>query len=231
MPIGLRHDRRVAEKLYAPERSAAFSDAVVGIAMTALVLPLLDVDVTSDTTFGELWAQYDGKFVAFLLSFFVVAIYWVQHHRFWSKLDRVDPALLWLNFAYLLGIVLIPFGAVLLYEPGEDAPILGMQIYAAINAFVVLSLAAMEFYASRQPHLSHSLPRQPWWWALRFTVVWLAVLALLIVEPTAGARLLPWAGLVMFVLGSGYLLRRFAPALTSRGSDGSDSPVAGDEHS
>jgi uncharacterized membrane protein len=91
-------------------RLEAFSDGVFAVAITLLALnivvagpgsghpPLLD-------QIGHLWPS----FLAYLLSFFMIGIIWVNHHVLVRSIKAVNRTLLFLNLVLLLFVVLIPF--------------------------------------------------------------------------------------------------------------------------
>jgi|GEM_PF-764198 uncharacterized membrane protein len=96
------------------DRLVFFSDAVVAIAITLLVFDLKINKASSDhltfADFGNSWQ----KFVAFILSFFIIAIFWKIHHEFYVHIKKINNTLLWYNIAWLLFIVLIPFTSTLI---------------------------------------------------------------------------------------------------------------------
>ncbi|EYT54867.1 hypothetical protein H490_0108300 [Leucobacter sp. UCD-THU] len=100
-----------AEVGYAAERFKAFADAVVAIALTLLILPLMDsvseVASAGDGAFAWL-TQHGGQLLNFVLSFVLIAMFWMIHHRLFSAVDRVTPTLMWLLAAWLLTIVWLP---------------------------------------------------------------------------------------------------------------------------
>lgn len=57
---------------------------------------------------------------AFLLSVFVVAVYWWEHHTMYRKLRRIDTTLAAMNFLYFVPIILIPFTSEALWQFGAD---------------------------------------------------------------------------------------------------------------
>lgn len=186
-----------------PGRAAAFSDAVVAVAMTALVLPLLDIDFSSVSTLGQLWSAFGDQFSAFLLSFFIIAIYWMVHHKVWFVVRTVTPLLLWLNLLWLLGILLIPFASITIYET-EGFPTLGFQLYSAVVFYVSLTLGLMIYLIMSRSELNvGGVVAPPWWYALRFAFWWLLVfLACLVNAEGLGQYLLEWSAIPMIVLGT-----------------------------
>ena len=109
----MSHDSAEVEAA-AAERLTFFSDAVVAIAITLLALEL---PVPEGLSVGELWhsATHDWfEYVAFVLSFFVIAQQWTGHHRVFKYVTGSDRALVTLNFFWLFAIVVTPFATKLL---------------------------------------------------------------------------------------------------------------------
>lgn len=95
-----------------PERLVFFSDAVVAIALTLLVLPLADTVpevVNSGGNVTEVFTRHDWKIYSFLLSFAVIARMWVAHHRLYERVAAYSRALMFVNFLWLLTMVVLPF--------------------------------------------------------------------------------------------------------------------------
>jgi uncharacterized membrane protein len=86
------------------ERLAAFSDGVIAIIITIMVLEL-------KVPHGDGWAALAGQaahFVAYVLSFIYLAIYWNNHHHMLHTVERVDGLILWANNNLLFWLSLIP---------------------------------------------------------------------------------------------------------------------------
>lgn len=86
-------------------RMEIFSDAVIAILMTILVLELVPPQATDLNAL----LQLGGQFVAYGISYFVLAIYWVNHHNLLQIADRINGRVLWANILSLFSISLIPF--------------------------------------------------------------------------------------------------------------------------
>jgi uncharacterized membrane protein len=87
------------------ERLAAFSDGVIAIIITIMVLEL-------KVPHGADWAALAGLapiFLSYVLSFVYVAIYWNNHHHLLHTIERVSGSILWANMHLLFWISLIPF--------------------------------------------------------------------------------------------------------------------------
>ncbi|PVZ12112.1 TMEM175 family protein [Actinomycetospora cinnamomea] len=95
-----------------PERLLAFSDGVVAIGLTLLVLPLADlVPEAAEPERSGLTIITDNlaPVGSFVLSFAVIARFWAAHHRVFDDAPRVGPGLVWINTLWLFTIVVLPF--------------------------------------------------------------------------------------------------------------------------
>ncbi|KAA9154322.1 DUF1211 domain-containing protein [Amycolatopsis acidicola] len=95
-----------------PERLVFFTDAVVAIAITLLILPLADAvpeAVAEHQSLTELFSHNLAKIYSFLLSFAVISRLWVVHHHVFEQVKSYNRRLMSLNFGWLLTIVLLPF--------------------------------------------------------------------------------------------------------------------------
>ena len=100
------------------ERMILFSDAVFAIAITLLVIEIKIPEKEEllneglpiiDHTLAEALGHLIPKFIGFFISFVLIGIYWVVHHRMFGFVTNYTPKLLVLNLAFLLFIVLMPF--------------------------------------------------------------------------------------------------------------------------
>lgn len=86
-------------------RLEAFSDAVIAILMTIMVLELKVPEGESLETLRPLLPG----FFAYVLSFAYLAIYWNNHHHMFQATDKIDGKVLWANIHLLLWLSFIPF--------------------------------------------------------------------------------------------------------------------------
>lgn len=131
-------------------RLEAFSDGVMAIAITLLVLDLVvpPRQAGGDQLTGELAREWPS-YAAYVVSFLVVGIIWVNHHTLLSLAHSVDRSVLYANLALLLTVSTIPFPTRLLAEyltaGGADAHV-AAAVYSGTmfvmgGAFAVLFLA------------------------------------------------------------------------------------------
>jgi uncharacterized membrane protein len=88
-----------------PGRLEAFSDGVIAIILTIMVLEL-KVPASADP--GALLHEWP-IFVSYVISYFYIAVYWINHHHLFHRVKRVDLPILWANVALLFFMSLIPF--------------------------------------------------------------------------------------------------------------------------
>lgn len=93
-------------------RVEAFSDGVIAIIITIMVLELHPPLAEGMDRLASLWPV----FLAYILSYAYVAIYWVNHHRLFGHATRVSNALLWSNVLLLFALSLVPFSTSYLGE-------------------------------------------------------------------------------------------------------------------
>lgn len=139
-------DRRT----YRCERVLAFSDGVMAVAATLLVLNLQLPEGVTDAQLGSVLSQNLHAFSVYVLSFLVVGLLWVGHHELFSRFARVDNVLIWLNLLYLMTIGLIPFLTSLLSDHGTA---LSTVLYAGTLVITSLLSAAMWWHGGRDPEL------------------------------------------------------------------------------
>jgi uncharacterized membrane protein len=126
------HPSASLESGHGLERVIFFSDAVIAIALTLLALEL-GVPAAHDgrTLAEDFWDKMGHQYPAFLISFAVIAMFWFNHHRLFRYVARLSPAMIVLNTAGLLAIVLMPFATKLTWElEGDSANAWGTAFYA-----------------------------------------------------------------------------------------------------
>ncbi len=121
------------EKNLELERLVFFSDAVIAIAITLLALDLKVGHRGPRFEFIDL-ADAWHSFAAFFLSFSIIAVFWINHHRFFVHIKAIDPKLMTYNICWLLFIVLLPFTSSLISSDFFDKP--AMFVYS-INVLIV----------------------------------------------------------------------------------------------
>ena len=125
---------RIAERDLS--RIVAFSDGVMAVAITLLVLNLEVPDVPREDL-GDALVDLLPSLGAYVLAFALVGRFWVIHHNLFEKLRAFDITLRALNLLFLALIVLVPFSSEL-YDRYTDEPL------AAAVLGATLGLAALD---------------------------------------------------------------------------------------
>ena len=122
------------------ERLLALTDGVVAIALTLLVLQLNvppAAKLADPNSASELAAQLGNgadELISYVISFYVIAQFWLVHHRVFRQITGQQEGLAWWNFAFLFTITLMPFTSDLLGKYPENP--------LAVDIFAVNLLAA-----------------------------------------------------------------------------------------
>ena len=127
----------------ATDRLVAFSDAVVAIAITLLALDLPVPTGTTMSSFLSSVRHSTDEYVAFLISFVVIAAAWRRYHGVFRYIERIDAHVRNYNVLWLMTIILNPFATRVLTAQGQSAAgprALQFGFYALLQ---VLSSAAL----------------------------------------------------------------------------------------
>ncbi len=116
-------------------RLEAFSDAVIAILITIMVLELQAPHGTDLAALRPL----GSVFVSYVLSFVNLGIYWNNHHHLLQAANVVDGRVLWANLHLLFWLSLVPFGTAWMGENGID------RVPTATYGLILL-LAAIAYY-------------------------------------------------------------------------------------
>jgi uncharacterized membrane protein len=128
-----------------PNRLTAFTDGVVAILITILVLELRPPD---GDHFGDILDE-KGRLLAYLMSFVFVAIYWNNHHHLFQVVDRIDGRVLWANMHLLFWLSLTPVATAWLGEAGVNAgpaAAYAVVLFCCAIAYTLLTLALLALH-------------------------------------------------------------------------------------
>ncbi|HEY0415170.1 MAG TPA: TMEM175 family protein [Gaiellaceae bacterium] len=130
-----------------PDRLIAFTDGVVAILITILVLELRPP--TGDHI-GDILDE-KGRLLAYLLSFAFVAIYWVNHHHLLQVVHRIDGRVLWANMHLLFWLSLTPVATAWLGDTGVKAGPVAIYAAVLIGCAVAFTLLVLSLLAVHEP--------------------------------------------------------------------------------
>jgi uncharacterized membrane protein len=111
-------DKHEAESGLSFERVVFFSDAVFAIVITLLVLELKVPHLTAHTESALRHALFEllPRVAGFVVSFLIVGLMWIEHHRIFRYIADYDGGLLWRNLLLLLCVSFVPFPTALFSE-------------------------------------------------------------------------------------------------------------------
>ncbi len=138
------------------ERLVFFSDAVFAIAITLLVLDIHAPDLprtASDAAWRHALVSLVPNAMAFLLSFLVVAVLWITHHRLFSFVAHFQRRLLWPNLLLLLAVAFLPFASALLSR--STASTVPSAIYCCVLLFAAMMKTWLTITALKPDLLAH----------------------------------------------------------------------------
>ena len=138
-------------------RVEAFSDGVLAIAITLLVL-----DLSSRSSPGHVGASLLRQwpaYLAYLASFGFIGVIWVNHHQLFTRIAAVDTGLLWRNLALLLTVSVLPFPTAVLstaFQHGDRSDEMTASVFYGVAGGVaaVAWLALYHYLARNEPLLT-----------------------------------------------------------------------------
>jgi uncharacterized membrane protein len=137
-------------------RLEAFSDGVIAIAITLLILEIHvpDLEDGSPTALWQalhdLWPNYLG----YVISFATIGIMWANHHTIFRFIDRTDHYLILTNLLFLFFVATVPFPTALMADYlGHPAERVGVIVYSGWFLLTALSYNLLWTYASRGKRL------------------------------------------------------------------------------
>nr|WSY50500.1 TMEM175 family protein [Streptomyces sp. NBC_00886] len=136
-------------------RVEAFSDGVFAIAITLLILEIKVPDIGEH---GGLWHALGGQwpsYAAYVVSFLVIGIMWINHHQVFSYVARVDRTLMFLNLLVLMVVAAVPWPTAMLaeYLREDRASHVAAAVYSLVMVAMALAFQALWWHLTRTGHL------------------------------------------------------------------------------
>jgi|SRR5262245_4234123 len=130
------------------DRVLFFSDAVFAIAITLLVVDIRVPDITGLVNASQ--ALYDARYkiLGFAISFLVIGLFWMGHHRLYRYITALDRSLIFLNLLFLGTIAFLPYPTALLFA-SSTSQVAATVFYAACVAGAGLAELVIWLYAIR----------------------------------------------------------------------------------
>jgi uncharacterized membrane protein len=164
-------------------RIEAFSDGVIAIIVTIMVLELHPPVSEGMDRLWTLWPV----FLAYVLSYAFVAIYWVNHHRLFSHAARVTNALMWSNILLLFTLSLIPFSTAYLGEHHFSREATWLYLVSTLLPAIAYTwLQSNIRRTGRQDQAAAAYHRQTTRKGIAATLLYLSGIALTTISPWLG---------------------------------------------
>ena len=155
-------------------RLEAFSDGVFAIAITLLVLELHVPEVEPGERLWPALVKEWPQFGAYLTSFAILGIMWVNHHSMFRQIQRADRGLMFLNLFLLLWTALLPFPTNLFAEYLRDDTIdanVAAAVYSANLTLAAVAFSLIWWHVLRNHLVDHDMtPSQQRASVLRYSI-------------------------------------------------------------
>jgi uncharacterized membrane protein len=186
------------------QRLEAFSDGVFAIVITLLILGIRIPEV-QPAALGEALSRMLPQVFTYVLSFFVVGLYWFAHHRVSHQVKQINGSFIWLNFIWLLTVSVMPFPAALL--AGYPLQPLPIAIYGADLILANVTGFLMIVYLKRHPELCVMPITSA---ALRSQAIVYVITNGMYGVAIGLAWVSPWVSYVMYALLLAWIMVRYA---------------------
>jgi uncharacterized membrane protein len=131
----------MAERHATTERLSSFSDAVFAVIITIMVL---DLKPPKHPTLAELLPLWPTA-LSYLVSYYFIAIVWLNHHHLLRFCRQATPRLIWINFVHLFMVSLVPFSTAWVADTQLAA--VPVFVYAAVFVLVCMAYIPFEWHA------------------------------------------------------------------------------------
>ncbi|MEJ2710994.1 MAG: TMEM175 family protein [Anaerolineales bacterium] len=134
------------------ERIVFFSDAVIAIAITLLAIEIrLPDEAIAPSELTAALLSLIPRYLSFFISFFVIGLFWMSHHRMFEYIHTYNQGLIWINLIFLFLVAFIPFPTALIGRfPAEFSSVV---FYAAVLVCLSLVRVWLWWYVYYRAHL------------------------------------------------------------------------------
>ena len=140
-------------------RIEALIDGIFAVAMTLLVIDLRlpeHAHLAGEAALREALVGLLPNLISWLISFFVLAIFWIANHRLYSYVRHADQGLLWLTILNLAGAALLPFASAV---NSQFPSLTGQMIYSGVMIWMAVSALLLARRIHHHPALcAHPMP-------------------------------------------------------------------------
>jgi uncharacterized membrane protein len=111
--------KRASALVFTPSRLETLTDGIFAIVMTLLVLDLSITGIPQSSVQTELprrLLESWPAFLAYVMSFIILGMIWISHHRIFHYIKHSNPILMWINVIFLMFVALLPFSTRLMAD-------------------------------------------------------------------------------------------------------------------
>jgi uncharacterized membrane protein len=150
------HDQMALSK----NRIEALTDGIFAVVMTILILDISIPQISSNSAIGGIAAGTEllkglfdlwPKILSFGISFVILAIYWMAHHRQFNYVKHLNRTLIWINIMFLMATCILPFSTSLLAQYREQE--ISILLYGG-NSIIIASLLYIQWWYVTTSHHS-----------------------------------------------------------------------------
>jgi uncharacterized membrane protein len=140
-----------SKSVFPKSRLEAFSDGVIAIIVTILVLELKIPGgiegVHQSEYLAEKLMEILPKVLSYFVSFLMLAVWWISHHQLFASIKWIDNSLLFLNSLFLMILALLPFPTALIGEyPQEKVPSI---LFGSVGILAGVCFILMRWHVDR----------------------------------------------------------------------------------
>ena len=143
------------------EHVIPFSDAIFAFSITfmaiSIQIPGLPENLTQTQVIESLVGELGLRFAIYVISFFVIGLYWISYHQIFNHIADSHAIIVWLNLVFLFFITMIPFAVGLQVDYGFYQVI--FIIYALVLTLAGTSLTLIWLHARKNRLVDRSLNR------------------------------------------------------------------------
>lgn len=170
-----RHSKKIIEHTeldkhpkqdFQVERIAFLSDAVFAIAITLMIIEFKVPHISSESTFDSVWKDLillKNNFFALLLSFALIATYWLQHHFLFKHLHNYNTKIVVVSFFVLLPIIFFPFTTAFVAESSENPNVIMLALRLFLANSILAGATLFYFYwliTSKHNEFSYEITKE-----------------------------------------------------------------------
>ena len=140
-----------------PGRAVAFSDAIIAIVITLLVLDLRPPKSEPGELMAGLLAEWP-TYLAYAASYTYLAVIWMNHKAAFTRIKEMDIGLQWANLGLLATLALVPWPTAVIAETARTGNLqderVAVALYALIGALLCVAWLVFFSYLARHPDLT-----------------------------------------------------------------------------